>query len=276
MKIQNHKLVKESNDPDILFKETPNQSSSTITPQYIIMHYTAGNSFQSSVEWLLNPDSKASAHIIIGRNGEIIQLGKFNKKLWHAGTSRWADLIGMNNYSIGIELDNSGRLKKSGSKWINVSGRVIPDTEVVLTKHKHEDTEYAWQTYTPIQIERAQQICVLLKNTYTIKDILGHEDIAPFRKADPGPAFNMNSFASAVLGRQDDSGEIYKVNVDNANFRSTPEQLPDNIIAKLKKDTKVEYINALNGWFRVYIASANSSIKEKIGWVHSSILKKHN
>ncbi|MBS1611808.1 MAG: amidase [Bacteroidetes bacterium] len=270
MKITNHKLVAEASDPVLQQLSTPNQGG-TITPQYLIIHYTAGNSFDSSVNWLMNPLAKASAHLVIGRDGKIAQLGPFNKSLWHAGQSRWADLVGLNNYSIGIELDNSGRLTKSGDKYINVSGKVIPASDIVFAKHKHEDTEQAWHNYPQKQMEVLQQISLLLMRNYNLKDVLGHEDIAPFRKADPGPAFPMTSFAAQIIGRSDDSGEIFKTTTEDVNFRSSPAMDATNVLGKLKKGTKVEYISANGGWFNVYIVSA-STLREKLGWIHSTML----
>jgi N-acetylmuramoyl-L-alanine amidase len=273
MKIQQHKLVAEAGDPAVKQLNTPNQGG-TIEPKYLIIHYTAGNSAESSINWLMNPQAKASAHLVIARDGKITQLGSFNKALWHAGKSRWADLIGLNNYSIGIELDNSGRLTKAGEKYINVSGKVIPQSEVVLETHKHETQVQAWQNYTQAQLEALKKVTLLLVNTYGLKDILGHEDIAPFRKSDPGPAFPMASFASQMLGRQDDSGEIYKTTVEDVNFRSAPEQVTTNVIGKLKKDTRLEYIKANGGWFNVFVVSGSPLLKEKIGWVHSTVIKR--
>lgn len=274
MKIINHQLISETGDMAVKQLTTPNQSTDKIAPKYLIIHYTAGSSFQSSVDWLMNKNASASAHIVIGRDGKIAQLGAFNKKLWHAGISRWANLIGMNNYSIGIELDNSGRLKKVGNNWVDVAGRKVPETDIVFAKHKHEDTESAWHNFPEKQLDSLKMISSVIVKHYNLIDILGHEDIAPFRKSDPGPAFPMTSFCSHILGRSDDTGDIFKVVSDSTNFRSTPIIDPNNIIGKLKKDTKVEFILANNGWFQVYIASANSLLKEKIGWVHNSLLKK--
>ncbi|HRG88091.1 MAG TPA: N-acetylmuramoyl-L-alanine amidase [Chitinophagales bacterium] len=273
MKIQNHKLISETGDQPVTQLTSPNHGG-TITAQYLIIHYTAGVSFQSSVNWLMNPLAKASAHLVIGRDGKIAQLGAFNKALWHAGVSRWANLVGMNNYSIGIELDNCGRLRKVGNDYLNVAGKVLPPADVVLAQHKHEDRVEAWHNYPQAQLDSLKQVSLLLVNHYKLQDILGHEDIAPFRKSDPGPAFPMASFGAQILGRADDTGEIFKVTTDGANFRSTPNNTTkENILGTLKKDTKVEYISANGGWFNVYVVSP-STLKDKVGWIHNSLLKK--
>jgi N-acetylmuramoyl-L-alanine amidase len=273
MKIQNHKLVAASGDKAIKHLDTPNKSQGTISPKYLIIHYTAGNSFDSSVNWLMNAQAKASAHLVIGRDGKIAQLGAFNKALWHAGVSRWANIVGLNSHSIGIELDNSGRLRKSGNNYVNVSGRVIPESEIVIATHKHESKEEAWQNYTQAQLDALNEVSLLIVRHYDLVEILGHEDVSPGRKSDPGPAFPMESFSAHVFGRGDDTDNMFKVTVDGVNFRSSPEIKSDNIIGKLKKDAKVEYIGTNNGWFNVFVVNAPATLKERVGWVHSSLLK---
>ena len=71
------------------------------------MHYTAGASAESSIDWLTNPDARASAHVLIARDGGITQLVPFDRRAWHAGRSRWKDRTGLNGWSFGIELDNA-------------------------------------------------------------------------------------------------------------------------------------------------------------------------
>ena len=80
----------------------------------IVLHYTAGTSAESSALFLTRPDVSASAHVVIGREGEVFQLVPFNIEAWHAGKSWYAGRGGLNRYSIGIELDNLGKLRFSG------------------------------------------------------------------------------------------------------------------------------------------------------------------
>ena len=83
-------------------------------PDMIVLHYTAGTSAESSALFLTRPDVSASAHVVIGREGEVFQLVPFNIEAWHAGKSWYAGRGGLNRYSIGIELDNLGKLRFSG------------------------------------------------------------------------------------------------------------------------------------------------------------------
>jgi N-acetylmuramoyl-L-alanine amidase len=73
-------------------------------PDTIVIHYTAGSSAESAVNWLANPTSKVSAHIVIDRSGKIYQIIPFNKVAWHAGKSEYGGRNGFNSFSIGIEL----------------------------------------------------------------------------------------------------------------------------------------------------------------------------
>jgi N-acetylmuramoyl-L-alanine amidase len=103
MKIENHLLSGEKID----FKNSPNISGKFKTGllDTIVIHYTAGSSRESSVSTLINPGSKASAHLVIGRDGKITQLVPFDTIAWHAGNSSYKGRVGLNSYSIGIEID---------------------------------------------------------------------------------------------------------------------------------------------------------------------------
>jgi len=72
MKVVDYKLCDNAGN-SVPFQESPNKSG-TLTPEYLVMHYTAGSSASSSINWLCNPDARASAHLVIGRDGDITQL----------------------------------------------------------------------------------------------------------------------------------------------------------------------------------------------------------
>ena len=94
------------------FVETRNKGGD-LAPRYLVFHYTVGKSATSSINWLTNPESKASAHLVLARDGTITQLAPFNVKTWHAGVSHWDGLSGLDSSSIGIEMDNAGPLKEN-------------------------------------------------------------------------------------------------------------------------------------------------------------------
>ena len=96
-------------------------------PDMIVLHYTAGTSAESSSIFLTRPDVSASAHLVIGRKGEVFQLVPFHIEAWHAGKSWYAGRGGLNRYSIGIELDNLGKLRFVGV-WYRLTRctRIVP------------------------------------------------------------------------------------------------------------------------------------------------------
>ena len=154
-------------------------------PDMIVLHYTAGTSAESSALFLTRPDVSDSAHLVIGRDGEVFQLVPFNIEAWHAGKSWYAGRGGLNRYSIGIELDNLGKLRFSGNLFIAECGRVVTPDEV-YTDCSGDSPTY-WHRYTARQIRVLREICTLLEETYPIRDVVGHSVITP-RKIDPGPA----------------------------------------------------------------------------------------
>ncbi len=272
MLIQNHKLVAEAGEPAIPVLDSPNKGG-VITPQYLVIHYTAGRSAESSAAWFMNPQAKASAHVVIGMDGKITQLVPFNKKAFHAGVSKWNGVIGFNSHSIGIELDNPGLMTKTGGKWFAWFGKEYPANVITEAVHKHEDVSRGWHIFSEKQIEACIKLSKLLVAKYGLLDIVGHEDIAPFRKTDPGPAFPMESFKSKVLGRQDDAADIFKVNTDDTNLRADAgNTFP--ILAKLKKGMKVEFMKSKLNWYNVFVVSKIPGLNEPEGWVHSSLLDK--
>ncbi|MEM9685410.1 MAG: N-acetylmuramoyl-L-alanine amidase [Bacteroidota bacterium] len=199
--IENHKLVSTSGDLDISYETTPNHSGAFQSglPDTIIVHYTAGSSLESSVNWLKNPKAKVSAHLVVGKSGAVVQLVPFNTIAWHAGNSEWNGRTGLNSYSIGIEMDNAGLLEKQADGYYTYFGKRIPEDQVMLATHKHSSEEAPWEVYTEAQLAVVSDICIALKEDYNIVELLGHDDIAPERKLDPGPAFPLQQLRGKVL-----------------------------------------------------------------------------
>lgn len=198
MKIVNHRLVRDDGTP-YPFKDTPNKGGA-IKPRWLVMHYTAGGSAQESITWLSDKRAKASAHVVIARDGSITQMVDFNRRAWHAGTSTWKGVKGLNSASIGIELDGYGFLGNAGAgKW-KFRGTVIPDSEVLVGTHKLGTPRGGWARYPRPQLEVALELAKLLVKTYGLVDVIGHDDISPGRKQDPGPAFDMPAFRAGCMG----------------------------------------------------------------------------
>lgn len=274
MKIQNHRLIADDGTP-IRYVETPNKGGA-LAAEYLVMHYTAGSSAEGSVSWLCNPAAKAAAHLVIGRDGSLTQLAPFNRVTWHAGQSQWEGRAGLNGFSIGIELDNAGKLERVGSRWISaVSKRAYPDDDVLVANHKNDrpgTPPIGWHEYSEVQLEVAAQVGLLLVEKYALKDVLGHEDIAPGRKADPGPAFPMASFRARLMGRADDEVEHY-VTTSALNVRAGPgtefAALPGSPIPP---GTRITVLEQQGVWWRVDVLDTVSGVMDLVGWCHSRYL----
>jgi len=162
---------------------------------FIVVHYTVSTKTAPTIEYLRKPTVDASAHIVIGRDGSITQLVPFDTQAWHAGESSYKfkkeQFNYLNNYSIGIELVNSGELKHICNTFYTSYGSTIPSVEVkTLQREGHENTY--WHKYTYLQINSLIRVCKTLRQEYPqIKEIIGHSDITS-RKIDPGKAFPWN------------------------------------------------------------------------------------
>lgn len=272
MKIKKHRLYLKDNEPAV-YKASPNYRGNIRSHDFIVLHYTAGTSAQSSIAWLTSKRAKASAHLVIARDGNITQLVPFNKCAWHAGNSEWGNRVGLNKYSIGIEMDNAGKLTQQGEKWKSWSGHTINKDDVIMATHKNESTPTGWHTYTQAQIEAALMVSETLAAHYpSIKDIIGHDDIAPIRKIDPGPAFPMDSFASRVIGRSADEDDIMHVTT-NLNIRSGPGTENEKITKKpLPKGTRVLVNYNYGNWRFVSVIDIIEGDNDLEGWVHGRYL----
>lgn len=272
MRIKNHRLFEDDNQ-QVPFVATNNKGE-TIDPKYLIMHYTATPSAENAINWFKNPKSKASAHIVISRKGEVTQMVPFNLKAWHAGQSEWNNLVGMNNYSIGIELENAGKLMPhTNNQWRAWFGGVYPEDEVLEAAHKYQDEMAGWHLFTKEQMQAAVEVALTVIDHYGLVEVLGHDDIAPTRKVDPGPAFPMMSFRSKVLGRADDSSRLFETTTD-LNIRSGPGTDYDLLgdLSPLKEGTRVEILNAFEVWKFVQVIN-HPKKSEARGWVHGKYLQ---
>lgn len=175
------------------------------TRRLLVMHYTAGWSAESSLDWWRRPQAKGvCAHIIIDRDGHIYQVRSFNQTASHAGLSSWMDHKtgimhrNLNHCAIGIELANVGVLPRQvypADMPKPLAGRIIPFIEA---RHKHGGPKRKWEIFPEVQLETARQIADALVRRYQLDDAVGHEDIAPKRREDPGPAFPMEPFRASL------------------------------------------------------------------------------
>lgn len=248
-------------------------------PDTIVIHYTAGSSLDSSVKTLQDPAVKASAHLIVGRDGAVRQLVPFNKIAWHAGQSSYLDRDGLNQYSIGIELDNAGKLEKTGDVYTSWFGKQFPEKEVLKYVPDDRSDPTYWQVYSEKQIAVTFELCKALSDYFEIEYILGHEEIAPGRKIDPGPAFPIGKLRNILLEnraldrpepeiRLKSTGEALKavVTADRLNFRAAPSVKSGLLQEPLKKGTVLDIVEEDQEWIKVNLVRS--------GWVKKEFVRK--
>ena len=125
MYILSHLLV----SPNVTRVNCDKNRTPLVAPDTIVMHYTGGGDARSSALYLADPATKASAHVVVARDGQIFQLVPFDKRAWHAGASALAGREHVNAFSIGIELANAGRLTRRDDRWFTWFGHEIPQAE---------------------------------------------------------------------------------------------------------------------------------------------------
>lgn len=251
------------------FKKGTNVSTQADT---LVIHYTAGGSAKSSANYLAKDSTVASAHIVIGRDGTIFQLIPFNFKAKHAGESAYAGRKYINQYSIGIELANAGPLQKVGNSYVSWFKAHYDEKDVIKAVHRNETKPRYWHDFTEAQIKACEELSALLIEKYNIDLIVGHEEISPGRKIDPGPAFPLDKFRDRLLGngRSDNSSPTFRngvVNVNSAlNIREGAGSTYKKVAKPLKRGTDVTVLEEKDGWLKVKV--------EIEGWVSKSFIQK--
>lgn len=242
-------------------------------PRIAVIHFTYGGTARSSAEWFRdsrNPGS--SAHVVVERDGSAIQCVPLNRVAWHAGKSRWRDMIGLNHHSFGIELANWGYLKKAGSGWSCWTGTRINDPLLAVHRNGNPDglrRPIGWESYPEKQFSAAVEIVRALVDSFGIDEIIGHDDISPTRKWDPGPAFDMARFRACVFGGRAEDGDIrLRVTAESGlNLRPIPgTRLPGTEL--LPVDTLLEPLATSGRWTHVSVLDAAGKPRAT-GWVHS-------
>ena len=158
---------------DIYMRNSPNFDTKMRRKEgikAIVIHYTGMQSEVDALSRLTNPNSKVSCHYFINEKGQIINLVPDKYIAWHAGKSRWGKLSSLNKYSIGIELVNPGH-------------------------------DFGYKKFRKKQILALIRLIKKLIKKYNIKkkNIVGHSDIAPLRKKDPGEKFPWKKLAKSNI-----------------------------------------------------------------------------
>lgn len=139
-----------------------------LIPSIVVLHYTAMANARVAIDRLCDPESQVSAHYVICRSGAVTQLVAEDQRAWHAGAGEWRGQDDVNSRSIGIELDNAGT-------------HPFPEPQMTALEDLLTGILARW----PIAAQ----------------DVIGHSDMAPGRKTDPGPRFDWARLARQGLAR---------------------------------------------------------------------------
>ena len=190
--------------------------------KFIIIHYTGMKKESLAITRLQDPKSKVSSHYLIKRNGEIINLVPDLFEAWHAGVSSWKHFKFLNKNSIGIEITNPG--------------------------HQH-----GYKKFSKKQIFSLQKLLNILVKRYKIKKkyILGHSDISPGRKKDPGEKFPWEMLAKNKLSfwHNLDKKKIKKFREKNLTTKTDKNLFLENLykigyndVKKFKSHKNIKYL----------------------------------
>lgn len=274
--IRNHRLIRDGRAVDLLL--SPNTGGAFAeTPRILVVHFTSGGSGRSSAEWFRAPENRSSsAHAVIDRDGSLVQCVPFDTVAWHAGRSQWKGIVGLNGHAIGIELANWGDLTRRGSAWVAGNGTPIADPVLAVHKNGNPDGSrgpIGWEPFPEAQMWALVEVARALVATYGIAEIVGHDDIAPTRKSDPGPAFAMERFRAAVLGGgRDENGDpaLRVTAADGLNLRSGP-GTGFTALELLAAGTAVRPMERDGRWLSVTVLDGEGR-ERRTGWVHSAFV----
>ena len=218
---------------------------------FIIIHYTGMKKESEAIKKLCDHKSKVSSHYFIKNNGEVLNLVPDLFTSWHAGKSCWKKFKSLNKYSIGIEINNPG--------------------------HQH-----GYKKFSSKQIFSLMKLLTHLKKKYSIKkqNILGHSDIAPNRKKDPGEKFPWIKLASKNLCKWHDLSKSEIIKNRNSKIKDYEEKIFLNNLYNIgysKKDEnkykkrKINLIKAFQRRFRQNLV--NGKIDQECLLISKSLIK---
>ncbi|MEJ0062969.1 MAG: N-acetylmuramoyl-L-alanine amidase [Alphaproteobacteria bacterium] len=164
--------------------------------QYVILHYTGMESADAARHRLCDPAAKASSHYMIERDGKIWQFVGEDKRAWHAGQSFWRGERDMNGVSVGIELVNRGH-------------------------------QFGYETFPDAQIGVCGDLILDIMHRHAVpaSNIIGHSDIAPMRKEDPGEYFPWKALAARGIGLWGEPAAEHEGAMDIAEIRRSLRQI---------------------------------------------------
>lgn len=157
--------------PPVTERPSPNFDARRSPPDMLILHYTGMKTAEEAVERLCDPAARVSAHYVVDEDGSILRLVPEERRAWHAGKGVWMGETDCNAASIGIEIVNPGH-------------------------------EWGYRDFPEAQVQAVIGLIADIRSRWSIPDvrIIGHSDMAPDRKQDPGERFPWKALAAAGHG----------------------------------------------------------------------------
>lgn len=149
---------------------SPNWNERALPVSMVVLHYTGMESAAAALERMRDPEAQVSAHYMIDEDGTVTRLVPEDKRAWHAGKSYWRGITDVNSASVGIELVNPGH-------------------------------EWGYRPFTEAQMEALIPLlaAVVRRHDIPLANVVGHSDVAPARKDDPGELFEWETLARYKL-----------------------------------------------------------------------------
>jgi N-acetylmuramoyl-L-alanine amidase len=144
----------------------------------LMLHYTGMQSAQAAIDRLRDTQAKVSSHYVVDEDGAVFRLVPEGLRAFHAGISCWRGRRVLNDVSIGIEIVNPGH-------------------------------EWGYRAFPAVQMEAVRVLCsgILARHAIPARNVVGHSDVAPNRKQDPGELFDWRGLAAAGIGFWTEAGE---------------------------------------------------------------------
>jgi len=156
---------------EIISAPSPNFDARATPVSILVLHYTGMTDAASAIAWLRNPVSKVSSHYVVAEDGQVLRLVEEADRAWHAGRSSWREVAGdVNSASVGIEIVNPGH---------EFGYRPFPDAQM--------------RSVIPLVAQ------IVARHHIAPINVVGHSDIAPARKNDPGELFDWEALATRGL-----------------------------------------------------------------------------
>ncbi len=168
---------------------SPNFDTRALPVSMLVLHYTGMPDAADAIARLTDPEAKVSAHYLVAEDGAVVRMVDESKRAWHAGVSCWRGISDVNSASVGIEIVNPGH-------------------------------EFGYRPFPEAQIEVLIPLCADICQRHRIVpgNVVGHSDVAPARKEDPGELFPWERLARVGLALERPTRDLADPHWSDAGF----------------------------------------------------------